>query len=56
MMLWLTENVWNLLVGGGVLLTAALCVRSLLPRPGGGCGGCGGCPHAGECPHSGGKR
>lgn len=55
MMVWLTENLWNLIVGGGVLLLAALCVRNLLPGKhncGGNCAGCGGCSHAGECPHS----
>ena len=53
MMLWLTENLWNLAVGGCVVLIAALCVGSLLPgKRKGGCGGCGGCPHAGSCPHS----
>jgi len=53
-MLWLTENLWNLAVGGCVVLIAALCVGSLLP--GKRKGGCGGCPHAGSCPHSSGKQ
>ena len=57
MMVWLTENLWNLIVGGGVLLLAGLCVRNLLPGKhnggcGGGCAGCSGCSHAGACPHS----
>lgn len=54
MTVWLAENLWNLIVGGGVLLLAALCVRNLLPgKHNKGCGGgCAGCAHAGECPHS----
>lgn len=57
-MIWLTENLWNLIVGGGVLLLAGLCVRNLLPgKHKGGCGGgCAGCAHSGSCPHCGGKK
>lgn len=53
---WLAENLWNLIVGGGVLLIAALCVRNLLPGKhnggcGGNCAGCRGCSHAEACSH-----
>ena len=57
MMVWLSENLWNLIAGGAVLLLVALCVRNLLPgKHQAGCGGgCSGCAHSGRCPHSGGR-
>jgi hypothetical protein len=54
MMVWLSENLWNLIAGGAVLLLAGVCVRNLLPGKhhvgcSGNCAGCSGCGHAGSC-------